>query len=135
MHLLDTNILSPLLQPTPPVDLVDHVNSIRKQDLYTSSINRGELLYGLLRLRKGTRYFLRYERLWDRIQVLSFDSHCADLYGRLRAELERKGTPVPELDLMIACVVLGNELVLVTADERHFLRIPGLKLENWLRKN
>lgn len=133
MYLLDTDILSSLVKPAPPTDLLDHLATLGKHDLYTSSINLGELLYGLLRLRKGAAYFRRLERLRERITVVSFDSRCADVYAQLRVDLERKGVPLPDLDLMIASVALENGLTLVTGNERHFLRIPELNVENWLR--
>ncbi len=134
MYLLDTNILSPLLTPAPPDLLLNRLANIRKEDLYTSAINRGELLYGLLKARKGRSFFVRMERLLDRVQTLSFDLHCANIYGQLRSDLERKGMMLPDLDLMIACVALENRLILVTRNEKHFLRIPQLTVENWFRE-
>jgi tRNA(fMet)-specific endonuclease VapC len=55
------------------------------------------------------------------------------MYGKLRARLERVGTPVSEPDLRIASIALNLQLTLVTGNVRHFSRIPGLNVENWLR--
>ncbi len=133
MYLLDTDVLSHLVKAAPPAALLERFSHLRKQDLYTSSVNQGELLYGLFRLRKGRTYFQRAERLWQRLCLLSFDSYSAEIYGQLRAELERRGTPLPDVDLMIASVALGNALILVTGNVRHFSRVPNLQIENWLR--
>ena len=133
MYLLDTNILSSLLKVDPPGHLVERFSSLPRRDLYMSSVNHGELLYGLLKTGKGRAYFLRMERLLDRVQILSFDLHCSWIYGQLRTGIERKGTPVAVLDLMIASVALENGLTIVTDNERHFRPIPDLAVENWLR--
>ncbi len=134
MYLLDTNVLSRLLLPRPIPSLASRFSRVRSRDLYTSSINRGELLYGLLRAGKGMPYFARLQRLMEQIQVLSFDASCADIYGQLRVDMERQGTPIPDLDLMIASVALSNRLMVITANERHFRVIPGIEVENWLRE-
>ena len=54
------------------------------------------------------------------------------MYGRLRAELERNGRPLAEPDLRIAAIALARELTLVSGNARHFGRVPGLRVENWL---
>ena len=133
MYLLDTNILSPLLTADPPEQLRHRFSRMPRRALYTSAINLGEMLYGLFKGRKGPAYFHRLSRLFDWVQILSFDSSCAETYARLRTELELAGTPIHHLDLMIASVALGNDLILLTANERHFSRVPGLAIENWLR--
>jgi len=134
MYLLDTNILSELLRSSPAPVLIGRLASVPNRDLYTSSINRGELLYGLLHAKKGISFFTRMERLLGHVPVLSFDLRCANVYAELRADLEARGTRLDDPDLMIASVALANELILVTDNERHFRRIPGLEVENWLRK-
>jgi len=60
---------------------------------------------------------------------------CAEIYGRLRADLERRGVPLNDTDLMIASIALRHDLTLVTGNPRHFSRLPGLKLENWLTED
>lgn len=100
----------------------------------TSAINRGELLYGVLRRKKSVSFLARMERMLDHIVVLSFDLHCANVYGELRAALEASGRRLDDADVMIAAVALANGLILVTDDERHFARVPGLEIENWLRE-
>jgi tRNA(fMet)-specific endonuclease VapC len=53
-------------------------------------------------------------------------------YGELRAELERRGTPIGSLDTMIAAHAISQQAPLVTNNTREFARVPGLRLENWV---
>ncbi len=64
--------------------------------------------------------------------VLPFDEEAAEEYGRLGAHLEAQGTPIGEADTQIAAIALANDLTVVTGNVRHFERVPGLNVENWL---
>jgi tRNA(fMet)-specific endonuclease VapC len=64
--------------------------------------------------------------------VLAFDEAAAYRYGTIRAELEAAGTPLHSLDLQIAAIALAQDLILVTGNTRHFSRVSGLRVENWL---
>jgi tRNA(fMet)-specific endonuclease VapC len=65
-------------------------------------------------------------------RVLPFDSEDAEIFGSLRAYLERAGTPIGPYDLQIAAQVIRHNCVLVTNNVREFERIPGLNIENWV---
>ena len=64
--------------------------------------------------------------------LLPFDESAAEEYGRLRAYLEAQGTPIGHPDTQIAAIALANDLTVVTGNVRHFQRVPGLAVENWL---
>jgi len=64
--------------------------------------------------------------------ILAFDEAAARQYGRLRADLERRGRPLAEPDLRIAAIVLSIGATLFTANVRHLARVPELHVENWL---
>ena len=68
------------------------------------------------------------------LPVLAFDTAAARSYGETRAKLERLGTPVGDADMRIAAIALSRGLRVVTGDERHFRRVPGLETENWLER-
>jgi len=55
------------------------------------------------------------------------------MYGQIRADLERAGTPIGPLDTMIAAHALSLGLIIVTDNEREFRRVPGLKIQNWAK--
>ena len=66
------------------------------------------------------------------ITIVPFDDAAAERYGHLRASLESDGMPLAEPDLRIAAIALSRSFTLVTGNTRHFKRVPGLTLENWL---
>ena len=136
MYLLDTDILSNLLKRAPSTVLIAKLASVPPERQFTSSITLGELFYGAHRL--GTRADLLLQRL-DRILLpnlpaLPFDEAAARRYGESRAELERRGTPLGDADLRIGSIALARGLTVVTGNVRHFQRIPGLAVENWLEE-
>lgn len=133
-YLLDTDTLSNLVKPTPSMRLVARLASVPTGQQSTSSITLGELVYGARRLGpRGERLMERIERLvLQNLSVLAFDEAAARRYGEVRAELERKGTPIGDADLRIAAIALAEDLTVVTGNTRHFEVVPGLRVENWL---
>ncbi|MYD98817.1 MAG: type II toxin-antitoxin system VapC family toxin [Gammaproteobacteria bacterium] len=134
MYLLDTDILSNLVKRTPSTALVAKLASVPQETQFTSSITLGEMVYGTCRMPAHTELFLgRLERvLLPNLAALPFDVAAARRYGELRAELENRGTPLGEADLRIGAIALSRSLTVVTGYVRHFRRIPGLAVENWL---
>ena len=65
------------------------------------------------------------------LSILPFDDAAAWAYGDLRADLERRGTPIGALDTLIAAHALGQPARLVTNNTREFERMGGLRVENW----
>ncbi len=66
------------------------------------------------------------------ITILPFDDAAAERYGSLRASLESEGKPLDEPDLRIAAIALSRSLILITGNVRHFERVDGLEIQNWL---
>lgn len=64
--------------------------------------------------------------------VLQFIDLALQRFGQFKAELRQQGQPVADFDLAIASIALANDLIVVTNNTRHYVRIPGLKLENWM---
>jgi len=100
--------------------------------VHTTAINVAELLFGIRR-----RQSERLTRGWETVvapvlEVLPFTEEAAYEYVRLRLYLEAQGTPIGDMDMMVACVALVSNAILVTGNTRHFSRVPGLRLENWL---
>ena len=130
--ILDTDVLSALVSPGCP-DRVRRELAEAEGDIYTTAVNWGEIAYGLARHPSGERLREAYEtRVLPALEVLGFDEQCAEVYGRLRAGLEKKGRRLGEADLMIAAIALHYDLPLVSGNTRHFSRVPGLRLVNWL---
>ena len=136
MYLLDTDILSNLLKRAPSTTLITKLASVSQEQQFTSSITLGELVYGAYRLKARTGALLEQleKTLLPNLPVLPFDATAAHRYGELRAELERRGTPVGDADVRIGAIALARDLIVVTGNIRHFQRIPGLAVENWLQE-
>jgi tRNA(fMet)-specific endonuclease VapC len=130
-YLFDTDILSILMRPRPNFALARRFAGVPADEQFTSAITLGELIFGAER-RGGIRLRERIERIVRRLPVLPFDEVAARTYGPLKAELQRRGTPLDELDLRIASIALTGGLTLVTGNVRHFARVPGLAIEDWL---
>ena len=67
------------------------------------------------------------------LEVAAFDYAAAEAYGRIRAALESAGTPIGPLDTLIAGHAASLDAILVTDNVAEFSRVPGLRIENWLR--
>lgn len=129
--LLDTNILSALIEfPFGPV--AQRAERVGAHNLFTSVVNAGEVRFGVER-RNSARLAARVEELFERIEVAPLKPAADQAYGRLRAGLERAGTPIGNNDLWIAAHALATDSILVTDNVKEFSRVPGLKIENWLR--
>ena len=133
MYLLDTDILSNLAKRAPSTALVTKLASVPLEHQSTSSITLGELVYGAHRFNRRALLQRLDETVLANVPVLSFDAPAARRYGEIRAELERRGTPIGDADLRIASIALSNDLTVVTGNVRHFARVPGLRVENWLQ--
>jgi tRNA(fMet)-specific endonuclease VapC len=133
MYLLDTDILSNLMKRAPASALVARVARVPPEDQFTSSVTLGELLYGAHRSSRTAALLERIEEtLLPELPILPFDAAAARRYGELRAELERKGTPIGDADTRVASIALSRGLTVVTGNERHFRKVSGLAIENWL---
>lgn len=99
--------------------------------LAMSAITFFDLAYGAYKSAHRDANLANLESMREKIRVLPLNETAAGSYGRLRAELERKGSPIGPHDLLIAAHALSAGLILVTNNVREFSRIPGLKLENW----
>jgi tRNA(fMet)-specific endonuclease VapC len=129
-YLLDTNIVSALMRD--PVGLVaTHIRSVDDKAICTSIIVVAEIKYGI-RKSGSQRLAKQFESIASSLVVEPFLEPAEDHYAAIRNETESIGLTVSQNDLLIAAQTLALEAVLVT-DDRIFLDIPGLKVENWLR--
>ena len=99
--------------------------------LAISAVTRAELMFGLEK-RGNPRALSRVVHgFLDRITVMPWDTAAADHFARLRASLERGGTPIGVMDTMIAGHALALKATLVTNNLKHFQQVAALRLENW----
>jgi len=95
-------------------------------------ITVAELDYGVSKSRHATKNRAALAQFLSPLEVASFDRDAAAAYGRLRATLEQKGTPIGSMDLLIAAHALNLDVRLVTNNAREFRRVPALRVENWV---
>jgi len=130
--LFDTDVLSALLRREPLPKLHQRLARLPVRDQGTTTITLGELSYGAHRAGRLDLYARARVILAD-LEIVGFDVPAAEEYGAVRARLERRGTRLDEADLRIACIALAHDRTLVTGNARHFGRVEGLRVENWLK--
>lgn len=128
--MLDTNILSEAMRN--PNGVAANRMRVVAAEICTSIIVAAEIRYGVARSGRP-RLIQRAEELLRTLQVVAFDSPADIAYGELRARLARAGKLIGPNDLLIAAHAVALGITLVTANEREFSRVPGLRIENWLR--
>jgi|SRR5208337_4136396 len=129
-YLLDTNICIYIAQQKPP-GVLARLHQLRPGDVGMSIITYLELVYGAWKSQRREANLLRIHELERLIPVLPLDASAARHFGQMRAELERKGSPIGAYDLLIAAHALSFGLILVTNNSREFRRVPQLTVENW----
>ena len=127
-YILDTDISSYLIRG-------DHETVTKKfSELYDScaisSITAAELQYGA-RKRNNKQLTQKVKAFCDLVEIIPWDEDAAKAYAKLRVELETSGTPIGNMDMLIAASALARKAVLVTNNTEHFSRIKDLKLGNW----
>lgn len=129
--LLDTNILSDLIK-RPRSIVLTRLEEVGEARIYTSVIVASELRFGVAK-RGSARLAREVDARLSRMRIAPFGPPGDQVYADLRADLERKGTPIGANDLWIAAQALHDGSVLVTDNETEFGRVPKLRIENWLR--
>jgi tRNA(fMet)-specific endonuclease VapC len=129
VYMLDTDTVSFALrgQGRVATRLLAH----RPSEICISSLTLAELRYGA-DLRRSRKLHRLINTFVDSVAVADFDRPAAERFGGLGALLARRGTPIGTVDTLIAAQALALGLTLVTNNERHFTRVPGLKIESWL---
>lgn len=129
--MLDTNTVSAALRGHPDVDA--RLQQLDPAQWCISAITRAELRYGVALKPAATKLASLVEAFLRATTTLAWDEASADAHGRLRAQLRLAGTPIGDFDEMIAAHALAVGAVLVSDNTRHFARVAGLALENWVR--
>ena len=96
-----------------------------------SSVVFAEIAYGLNK-KASARYQAVFDTLLEIVPVEPWSRLCAEEYAKIRGSLERAGTPIGVLDMMIAAAAKVAGATLVTNNTAHFSRVKGLKIENWV---
>jgi tRNA(fMet)-specific endonuclease VapC len=131
MYMLDTNICIYIIKKRP-ISLLEKFNSIPKNSLCISVVTYAELQYGVERSSSKKMNQEIIKDFISRLSVLSWDMEAAGHYAKIRSNLEKKGTPIGNMDLMIAAHALSQKCTIVSNNLREFKRVQDLKYENWV---
>ena len=128
--LLDTNICIYLIK-NKPESVRKHLATLHPGDVGISSITAAELRYGVAKSQAKAQNVTALDTFLLPLEVAPFDEAAAEKYGEIRAALEKKGTPIGPLDMLIAAHAVSLGATLATNNLREFKRVPGLKCVNW----
>jgi tRNA(fMet)-specific endonuclease VapC len=131
-YLLDTNICIYIAKRRPP-EVASRFYRLQPGEVGLSMVTYGELLFGAEKSQHPEQAAERLQRFVELIPVLKLPDESPRHYARIRADLERAGTPIGANDLWIAAHALASKLILVSNNLREFGRISGLQTENWVR--
>jgi tRNA(fMet)-specific endonuclease VapC len=129
-YLLDTNTCIRFLNPRSSA-VPGHLAAVSREEVAICPIVKAELYYGAYKSARRDANLDLLAKFFSQFVSLPFDDAAAEAYGRLRAELARRGTPIGPNDLLIAAIALAHDLTLVTHNTTEFSRVPGLHLEDW----
>lgn len=132
-YMLDTNICIYAIKHKPP-EVIKNFLSHDPDDLCISSITYAELMHGVEKSMAIEKNRVAITMFLSPISILDFDTYAAEEYGRIRADLERKGTPIGPMDMLIAAHAKSEDLILVTNNTREFERVNDLTVEDWAKE-
>ena len=129
-YMLDTNVCIYAIKNKPEQVLTRLKRNLDK-GLCISAITLAELTHGVAKSAQPEKNAAALMQFLAILDVLPFDDLAADEYGDVRAYLQKRGTPIGQMDMLIAGHARAKGLVLVTNNVREFERVPNLNIENW----
>jgi predicted nucleic acid-binding protein len=137
MIVLDTNVLSESLRPTPHAQVLAWLTGQPRAALFTTTVTRGEIFYGIRLLPEGRRR----QALWGATQaifsedfsgqVLNFDDAAADAYATIAASRKQGGLPISQFDAMIAAITYSRGATLATRNVKDFMNCGIDIIDPW----
>ena len=128
IYMLDTDTISQIVRKNTAVikNLINHEND----EICASAISYAELCYGLEK-KKSERLYTEIGLIMGKLSIINFDDSQSELYGKIRFELEKQGTSLDNMDMLIAAAALSQNAVLISHNVKHFSKIKNLKIEDW----
>ncbi|MCM1258285.1 MAG: type II toxin-antitoxin system VapC family toxin [Roseburia sp.] len=129
-YMLDTNIcIYVIKQKTEQVFL--KLQEYDPSEICISSVTYAELIHGVEKSKSVEKNRVALALFLANIEIIDFDSSAAENYGKIRADMEKAGKVIGPLDMMIAGHAKSLGYTIVTNNTKEFMRVNGLKLENW----
>lgn len=130
-YLLDTNICIYIIKKKPKV-VFDTFKTCEPGSIAISAVTLAELQYGISKSSKPEKNQHALDLFLLPLDILDFNGRAAIDYGKIRSDLEKRGTPIGSLDLLIAAHARSLGVTLVTNNVKEFIRVKKLKVENWI---
>lgn len=130
-YMLDTNICIFIMKHKPE-NVIKKFMEHDPGDICISSITYAELIHGVEKSQAREKNMLALTVFLSEIPILPFDDLAAQVYGGIKAGLQKKGIPIGPLDTLIAAHAKSLDLVLVTNNKKGFSRIKGLEIDDWV---
>ncbi len=131
-YMLDTDTCIYIIKQKP-VDVIDRFRRLQISQVSVSSITLSELEYGVIKSSKPAQNHLALAQFLAPMEILPYGDEAAQHYGKLRVYLEKHGTPIGSLDMLIAAHALSTGCILITNNVKEFERVPNLKINNWVK--
>jgi tRNA(fMet)-specific endonuclease VapC len=132
MYLLDTNICIYAIKQKHE-KLLDLIKEKSGEGLFISSLTVAELEFGVQNSQQVDRNRIAMIKFLFYFNILNFDGSDAIEYGKIKAELRKKGQIIGQIDLLLAAQAVNRKMTLITNNLKEFLRVDGLKVEDWSR--
>jgi len=132
-YMLDTNICVYIIKQKP-AKVIERFKHADISQIGISSITLSELQYGVSKSSKPEQNQMALSQFVAPLEILPYDDGAAQYYGDLRAGLEKRGTPIGSLDMLIAAHAISLNSVLISNNEKEFNRIPNLRIDNWVKQ-
>ncbi len=129
-YMLDTNICIYVIKHKPE-KVFQKLQKHDPSEVCISSVTYAELVHGVEKSEAVEKNRLALSLMLANIEILDFDVEAANCYGKIRADLEKKGTPIGPLDMMIAGHAQSLGYTVVTNNMKVFSRVSNLKIDNW----
>ena len=129
--MLDTDVCIALIK-NRPVSMQNRLSLLIPEEVGISSMVAAELWFGVANSQKKKKNEAALKDFLEFVTLLGWPCEASSLYGHIRSQLQKLGTPIGAMDLLIASHALFLDTVLVTNNTREFERVPDLKVENWL---
>ncbi len=132
-YMLDTDICSYVIRERP-LEVFEKFKKVEVNQLCISVVTYAELIYGVEHSssRKINRPII--DDFVRHLDIITWDEDAAEHYGKMRAFLRAEGNIIGSMDMMIAAHARSQNMILITNNDKHFKRVPKLRLENWVAK-
>lgn len=128
-YMLDTNMC--IYAQKNISQVIEKIKNNFQYGVAISSITLAELEFGVQASANIEKNTIALYKFLSIIEILDFDSSAATEYGKIRTDLKGKGTPIGNMDMLIAAHAKSEDLIVVTHNTREFERVEGLQLEDW----